>query len=162
MLNRIVARGGGNPLFTAEVARFAVEQTRRAPETDGMLPLPDSLHELLAAGFDRLGDAREIARIGAAFGRSFSYEMIAALSGLEASVLRDRLRQLVRSGFLDQPDASLNRYAFRHALFADAAYDTLLRSQREALHARIAATLEEHFADMVAGRTCPACRPSHP
>ena len=39
-------------------------------------------------------------------------------------------------------------YLFKHALVQDAAYGTLLREPRRALHARIAETLESQFADI--------------
>ena len=45
------------------------------------------------------------------------------------------------------PDAE---YTFKHALVQDAAYSTLLRSRREQLHSRIAATLEGRFPEVVA------------
>ena len=39
-------------------------------------------------------------------------------------------------------------YLFKHALVQDAAYGTLLRESRRALHARIAETLENQFAEI--------------
>jgi predicted ATPase len=39
-------------------------------------------------------------------------------------------------------------YLFKHALVQDAAYGTLLREPRRALHARIAETLESEFSDI--------------
>ena len=43
-------------------------------------------------------------------------------------------------------------YLFKHALVQDAAYSTLLREPRRALHARIAETLESQFAEIVESR----------
>ena len=40
-------------------------------------------------------------------------------------------------------------YLFKHALVQDAAYDMLLRGRRQELHARVAAVLEQDFADIV-------------
>ena len=40
-------------------------------------------------------------------------------------------------------------YLFKHALVQDAAYGTLLRARRQELHVRVAATLDQHFADLV-------------
>jgi tetratricopeptide (TPR) repeat protein len=40
-------------------------------------------------------------------------------------------------------------YLFKHALVQDAAYSTLLRGRRQELHGRVAAALEEYFADLV-------------
>src|SRR5262249_1817066 len=47
------------------------------------------------------------------------------------------------------PDAE---YTFKHALVQDAAYSTLLRSRRQQLHTRIAATLEDRFPEIVAAQ----------
>ena len=48
------------------------------------------------------------------------------------------------------PDAT---YTFKHALVQDAAYSTLLRSRRQQLHGRIAATLEDRFPEIVAAQS---------
>ena len=40
-------------------------------------------------------------------------------------------------------------YLFKHALVQDAAYDMLVRGRRQELHARVAAALEQDFADIV-------------
>ena len=50
------------------------------------------------------------------------------------------------------PEAS---YLFKHALVRDAAYESLLKSQRQALHARIAAALEERFPDIASAGQSP-------
>ena len=65
--------------------------------------------------------------------------------------LDDALTQLVQAELIFRrgtpPDAE---YTFKHALVQDAAYSTLLRGQRQQLHARIAATLEDQFPETVA------------
>jgi len=67
--------------------------------------------------------------------------------------LDDALARLVAAELIFQrgtpPDAE---YTFKHALVQDAAYSTLLRSRRVQLHARIVATLEDHFAENVAAQ----------
>jgi predicted ATPase len=63
--------------------------------------------------------------------------------------LASALDRLIAAGLLSRqgvpPHAS---YLFKHALVQDAAYGTLLREPRRALHARIAQTLESQFAEI--------------
>ena len=120
--------------------------------TDPVPPLaiPTSLHASLLARLDRLGAAREVAQIGAALGRQFSHELISAVAQMPRQQLDDALAQFVRAELIFRrgtpPDAE---YTFKHALVQDAAYSTLLRSRRQQLHARIAATLEDQFPEIV-------------
>ena len=63
--------------------------------------------------------------------------------------LGSALDRLIAAGLLFRqgvpPHAT---YLFKHALVQDAAYGTLLREPRRALHARIAETLESQFAEI--------------
>jgi tetratricopeptide (TPR) repeat protein len=117
------------------------------------LAIPTSLHASLLARLDRLAPTREVAQIGAALGRSFSHELISAVSQMPQHKLDDALEQLVRAELIFRrgtpPDAE---YTFKHALVQDAAYSTLLRSRREQLHARIAATIEGRFREIATAR----------
>ena len=101
------------------------------------------------ARLDRLGSAEDVAQIGAAIGREFSHLLLAAVIPKPEADLRSALDRLIDAGLLFQqgvpPHAT---YLFKHALVQDAAYGTLLREPRRALHARIAETLEGQFADI--------------
>jgi predicted ATPase len=101
------------------------------------------------ARLDRLGPAKEVAQIGAAIGREFSHPLLAAVVSQPEGELRPSLDRLVEAGLLFRqgvpPHAT---YLFKHALVRDAAYGTLLREPRRALHARIAETLESQFAEI--------------
>jgi tetratricopeptide (TPR) repeat protein len=114
------------------------------------LATPTSLHASLLARLDRLAPTREVSQIAAALGRQFSRELISAVATLPKQQLDDALAQLVRAELVFRrgtpPDAE---YTFKHALVQDAAYGTLLRSRRQQLHARIAATLEDRFPEIV-------------
>ena len=115
--------------------------------------IPATLHASLLARLDRLGSAKEVAQVGAAIGREFFYDLIAAVSPLVEPELGAGLKQLIASGLVfgrgTPPEAT---YLFKHALVQDVAYGTLLRRTRQQLHARIAAALEEHFPDRVANQ----------
>ena len=110
--------------------------------------VPASLHASLMARLDRLGGAKDVAQIGAVIGREFSYALLAAVAHKAQAELQWALNRLVAAGLLFRqgvpPHAT---YLFKHALVQDAAYGTLLREPRRALHARIADTLEAQFTD---------------
>src|SRR4029453_5255629 len=86
----------------------------------------------------RLASVKDIAQIGAAIGREFSFSLIAAVSAMPKQELEAALAKLVAAELIFQrgvpPDAT---YQFKHALVQDAAYVSLLRSRRSALHAAI-------------------------
>jgi class 3 adenylate cyclase/tetratricopeptide (TPR) repeat protein len=155
----IVERTDGVPLFVEELTKAVLEsasQGDRVATVLGTAPsaaqaVPATLHASLMARLDRLGlAAKEIAQIGAVLGREFAYELIEPVAQRPAKELQAGLDQLGDAGLLfchgTAPHAS---YLFKHALVQDAAYSTLLRGRRQELHARVAAALEEHFADLI-------------
>jgi predicted ATPase len=111
--------------------------------------VPASLHASLMARLDRIGPAKEIAATGAAIGREFSHTLLASVLRKPEAELGSAISRLIQAGLLFRrgvpPDAM---YLFKHALVQDAAYGTLLREPRRALHARVAQTLESQFAEM--------------
>jgi class 3 adenylate cyclase/predicted ATPase len=158
VLRQIVERTDGVPLFVEELTHTVVESGFLREGADryvlyGPLPqlaLPATLQASLLARLDRLGAVREIAQEAAAIGREFAYELLVAVSVRGEAELVAGLDQLVASGLVQQrgipPAAS---YSFKHALMQDAAYSTLLRTRREALHARIAEAYEQGFRDII-------------
>ena len=146
----IIERTDGIPLFVEEMTRAVLEakDEEAAERTVAAVPspsiaVPPSLHASLMARLDRLGAAKEVAQIGAAIGREFTHALLAAVVRKPEQELGPALDRIVRAGLLFRqgvpPHAS---YLFKHALIQDAAYGTLLREPRRALHARIAETLE--------------------
>src|SRR6202042_834307 len=113
------------------------------------LAVPASLHASLMARLDRLGPAKELAQIGAAIGREFSHGLMTAVAGKPEAELEPALDRLVAAGLLLRQGAPPHAtYLFKHALVQDAAYGTLLRGPRHALHARISETFESQFAEI--------------
>jgi predicted ATPase len=152
----IIERTDGIPLFVEEMTKAVLEaesegeaQRTAAAVPSPTLAVPASLHASLMARLDRLGSAKEVAQIGAAIGRQFSHALLAAIAHAREPELQSALDRLVAAGLLFRqgvpPYAS---YLFKHALVQDAAYGTLLREPRRALHARIAETIERQFADI--------------
>jgi class 3 adenylate cyclase len=165
---QIADRTDGVPLFVEELTKAVVQSGVLTDAGDrytmaGPVPalaIPASLEASLLARLDRLAPVREVAQIGAALGRQFSHELIAAVAAMPQRQLDDALAQLVGAELIHRrgapPDAE---YTFKHALVQDAAYGTLLRGRRQQLHARIAATLEERFPEIIA--TQPALLAHH-
>ena len=128
------------PLFVEEVTRLLLERG----EQGGAQALPPTLQQSLAARLDRLGAARETAQIGAVLGRGFSYALVQSVAGLGKGALQAALDRLAEADILFvEGDGAQATYRFKHALIQDAAYDSLLKSRRQALHARAAEILSE-------------------
>ena len=159
MVAEIVERTDGVPLFVEELTKAVLESAGQGDRIAAVLgatsqtalSVPATLHASLMARLDRLGPlAKEVAQIGAVLGREFGYELIEPVAQRPERELQAALDQLGEAGLLFcrgvPPHSS---YLFKHALVQDAAYSTLLRGRRQELHARVAAALEEHFADLV-------------
>jgi class 3 adenylate cyclase/tetratricopeptide (TPR) repeat protein len=150
VLRQIVSRSDGVPLFVEEMTKAVLEAmaAASADSSAARLEIPNTLRDSLVARLDRLGPAKSVASLGAAIGRRFSYEMIAAIAGSPPADLRQALRELTKSGLVDRSGTPPNsHYLFRHALIRDAAYESLLKREREALHGRIAQVLRDEFPE---------------
>jgi predicted ATPase len=151
----IIERTDGIPLFVEEITKAVLEAggqeaaERAAAAIPARSAVPASLHASLMARLDRLGSAKEVAQIGAVIGREFSHALLASVVRQSEAELQLALDRLIAAGLLFRqgvpPHAT---YLFKHALVQDAAYGTLLREPRRALHARIAETLERDFPDI--------------
>ena len=151
VVEEILEHTDGVPLFIEELTKAVVEsgdtggRVLSAPAT-GPPRIPTTLQASLASRLDRLGPAKDLAQVGAVIGRRFSYDLLAAVADRPESELRALLDHLIAAGLLFQ-EGTWPRVAFRfkHALVQSVAYETLLRSTRLQLHARIAETLETEF-----------------
>jgi len=154
LLEQIIAKTDGVPLFVEELTKSILESGDLKDEGDcfayvraaASVTIPSTLRDSLMARLDRVKPVKEIAQIGAAIGREFSYELISAVASMSTAALDDRLARLTESGLAfrrgTMPQAV---YIFKHALVQDAAYDSLLKSRRQELHGKIARVLEERF-----------------
>jgi len=154
LLEKILAKTDGVPLFVEELTKSILESGELTQSGDHYeyagksrsVTIPATLRDSLMARLDRFMPVKEIAQIGAAIGREFSYELISAVAPLPLAQLDEALIQLTDSGLAFRrgtpPEAV---YTFKHALVQDAAYDSLLRSRRQKLHAKIARVIEEKF-----------------
>ncbi|MEK1886192.1 MAG: AAA family ATPase [Phyllobacterium sp.] len=161
VLDQILARTEGVPLFTEELTKAVIESGLLRDAGDHYvvggplqpLAIPSTLHDSLMARLDRLAPIKEVAQIGACIGREFDHELLAAVVPMPEAELAAALERLVaaelvfRSGV---PPATI--YVFKHALVRDAAYQSLLRKRRQELHANIATALEAKFPQTVEAR----------
>jgi class 3 adenylate cyclase/tetratricopeptide (TPR) repeat protein len=156
LVEQILAKTDGVPLFVEELTKSILESGELTDTGDHYayagkshsVTIPATLRDSLMARLDRFTPVKEIAQIGAAIGREFSYELVSAVAPLPQGQLDDALTQLTDSGLAFRrgtpPDAI---YIFKHALVQDAAYDSLLKSRRQELHGKIAEVIEEHFPE---------------
>ena len=154
LLGQILQKTDGVPLYVEELTKSLLESGGLRDAGDRFdyagtaqgIAIPATLRDSLMARLDRLLPVKEIAQIGAAIGREFSYELISAVAPHARAELDHALEQLTESGLAFRrgtpPEAT---YTFKHALVQDAAYDSLLKARRQALHARIARALEERL-----------------
>jgi predicted ATPase/class 3 adenylate cyclase/DNA-binding winged helix-turn-helix (wHTH) protein len=149
---RLAEATEGNPLFAEELLAMLIDEglLRRedghwtAADELADLPVPPSIHALLAARLEALPDDERalLARAsveGTVFHRGALEEL--APETLEASIERS-LTSLVRRDIIRPDRAGLGEdeaFRFRHMLIRDAAYRSLSKEMRAQLHERFAA-----------------------
>jgi predicted ATPase len=147
MVEGVTERTGGVPLFIEEVTRLLLERG----EQGGVQAIPPTLQQSLTARLDRLGQARDVAQIGAVIGRGFSYVLIRAVARMDDPPLQAALERLAEADILlVQGLPPESDYRFKHVLIQDAAYENLLRGRRQVFHRRVGEVLRDHFASTAA------------
>jgi len=154
LLERILEKTDGVPLFVEELTRAILESGDLKDEGDryayagtaASVAVPETLRDSLMARLDRIASIKHVAQVGAAIGREFTYELIAALTVMSEASLVDALSLLTASGLtFARGTIPKSVYTFKHALVQDTAYDSLLKSQRLLLHEKIAHVIEERW-----------------
>jgi tetratricopeptide (TPR) repeat protein len=157
LTEQILVRTDGIALFIEELTRMLLESGLLRDDSgqlllDGPLPalaVPTTLQASLVARLDRLASVKDVAQIGATIGREFTYELISEVAASDEKELRNALERLTESGLVQRRGLPPNAtYAFKHALVQDAAYNTILKSRRQQLHARIANSIVKRFPSM--------------
>jgi predicted ATPase len=157
VMAQIIAKTDGIPLFVEELTKTVLETGILVEDAEGyqlsgplpVLAVPATLHDSLMARLDRLAAVKEVAQVGAAIGREFSYGLLQTASARDDASLRWALERLEESELVfrrgDPRDAI---YTFKHALVQDAAYESLLKSRRQVLHQRIGEALRDRFSTL--------------
>jgi predicted ATPase len=145
VIDRIVDQADGVPLYVEELTKVFLDAAAVAPPAVGAnsashhFAIPLTLQDSLMARIDRLGAAREAAQVGAVIGREFSYALLKPLIACQEPTLTQVLLGLEQSGLVVRHGvASEATYTFTHALLQEAAYESLSKGRRRALHERIA------------------------
>jgi serine/threonine protein kinase/tetratricopeptide (TPR) repeat protein len=158
VVDKVYERSDGIPLFVEEFTKMMLDsgimdQTDASGtrfKTMMTREIPTTLQDLIMARLDRIEGDREIAQLAATLGREFSYELFAAVAGVDEQTLESELTKLVHAEILYQrgrpPQSS---YMFKHALLEDALYNSLVKAKRQQFHGRIAQTLEARFPQIV-------------
>ncbi len=136
----LTQRSDGVPLFVEELAKAIANSVDRKVDD-----IPASLHDLLRAQLDRLGDVRDTAHAGAILGREFGEDVLLSVTVTAPDVTRKHIQRLIGERVWSTPEPG--RLSFRHALIQEEAYSSILRRDRRALHARVAETLIERFSE---------------
>jgi hypothetical protein len=140
LIREIVSRSDGVPLFAEELTKAVLDLRASAPVP---VTVPLTLQDSLMARLDYLGAAKEVAQIASAFGRQFSYRLLAVVAGTNHSDLRADLDRLRDSGLIFEVESDgESRFSFNHSLVQEAAYESLPRARRQSLHRQIASHLE--------------------
>jgi class 3 adenylate cyclase/ABC-type transport system involved in cytochrome c biogenesis ATPase subunit len=142
LLNEIANRSDGVPLYVKELTKAVLAQ--QSTDSDAV---PLTLRDSLMARLDRLGGAKAIAQTASVIGRQFPHDLLATVAEADGDELREGLERLRGSGLIFVAGAEEEpAYSFNHALIQEAAYESLSRARRQALHEKIARTLESGAA----------------
>lgn len=132
----ILNRAEGVPLFAEELAKTILDSKVAGLIQASESLIPTTLHASLTARLDRLGpSARQLAQTASAIGREFDLRILRVAAELQTHELEDSLSRLIRAGVLTERGALC---AFSHALVQDAAYLSMVREHKRAVHGRIA------------------------
>ncbi len=141
VLDVIVSRADGIPLFIAELTRMVIERGRGQVNLEA---IPITLRDSLASRLDQLGELAGVAQVAAAIGREFDGSLLTAVAEEDEQKVDAALEKLLAANLIHRRRrVTGSSYVFRHALIREAAYDSLPRERRRRVHAAIAAVLEQ-------------------
>jgi len=156
VVGEIISKTDLVPLFVEEVTNTVLAGDASEKGPTGGAPwstaVPDTLHDSLMARLDQLASAKAVAQVAAAIGREFSFDLLEATAPSPPQDVRVAVDRLREAGLLSRREFSaIETYSFKHALVQETAYASMLRSERQPLHLRIAETLSSKFVDVAEG-----------
>jgi class 3 adenylate cyclase/tetratricopeptide (TPR) repeat protein len=163
---RVLGYAQGNPFYVEEIIRSLIDNEVIVQDEEAgrwyaaydldEIPVPDTLHGVLLARIDRLPDpARRILQAASVIGRIFRYRLLQVIlageslpeggDDLDAHLVTLQREEMIR----ERARLPELEYIFKHHLTQEAAYNGLLRSERRAIHRRVAEALERLFPDRI-------------
>jgi class 3 adenylate cyclase/tetratricopeptide (TPR) repeat protein len=154
----LLSTAEGNPLYAEEYVRMLIDRGHLRHETGrwrlaaGDVPVPESVHGLIAARLDDLpADQKQLLQDAAVLGKVVWLGALVEMSGASRFEVEERLHGLERREMLRRERRSSVggelEYAFRHVLVRDVAYGQIPRAQRAEKHRRAAEWIESLSAD---------------
>lgn len=156
LVRLITSVSGGLPLFIEEFTKSLIESgsvgrvrgVLRPRNLHTKVATPASILDMITVRLDALGMAKSLAQVCAVLGRSFERDALIAVSGEPVGRVDAMLGQLTDAGLLTRDWSG--RLTFRHALFQSAAYESLLRAERQKWHAGFLEWLQQRPARLEA------------
>ncbi|WP_394847319.1 protein kinase [Pendulispora brunnea] len=152
LVEQVVQRADGVPLFIEELTYSVLDALQKGG--NGPSPwvgvVPATLEALLRARLDNLPEpGRELARVASVLGREMNYDLLRVMCPLSEESLRIGLLQLVETGIF-RPIGPISRATcrFKHVLVQEAAYQSLVKQERQELHQRAAEVLVSQFSQI--------------
>ncbi len=142
LMDKIVARAGGSPLFLEELGKAMRLSADK-------ITIPATLQDALMARLDSLGPDKVLAQAASVIGRSFNIRALAAITGQSVAELTPALDRLANADFLEIATDEGHPYMFRHVLMQETAYQSILKSIRSRLHGLLATAMTGVIADLV-------------
>lgn len=157
--SKILEKSEGNPFYVEEIIRSLLDKNLvvrvdghwRATRDIESIEVPDTLVGVITARLDRLDDAaKDVLQAAAVVGREFILavlgEIIEPSISLETILIDLQRRELVR----EKTPASQRTFSFKHVLTQEAAYNSILLSNRRELHRRAAEVLIDRTPEAAA------------
>ena len=138
----ILKRSEGNPLYIEELTKALIAAPTPAGVDQigtGLPPttLPNTLADALMARLDGLGPTKDIAQQASVIGQEFSTPLLSRISAKSLEELYRDVEVLISSGLVLRNSSTPNEFRFKHTLFHEIAYASLLKKNRRELHRKI-------------------------
>ena len=154
----ILSRAQGNPLFIEEVTQSLLEDGFIQKESNQYIlagdasnaHLPDTIQEIIGARINRAGESiKRIMQVGSVIGSEFAFRTLQSMARMKEN-LSSYLVSFEELAFLHERSSFPEiEYVFKHALIQEVTYNSLLRSKRKEIHARIGTAIEALYADSI-------------
>jgi class 3 adenylate cyclase/tetratricopeptide (TPR) repeat protein len=156
---RILVKSEGNPFFVEEIIRSLLDGGQivrrdghwRATQEISEIAIPDTLVGVITARLDKLDEnTRQIAQTAAVLGREFDSRVLADIVESPETLDNTMVELQRREIILEKNRIPIRTYTFKHILSQQAAYESILLSNRRELHRRAAESLLERDPEQVA------------